>query len=270
MRIALASDLHLEHDGKNCAFHNNGNADVLILAGDVCDLSSFRFDPSGMIEPTRKVEEAHQWFNNVSKEFDRIVWVFGNHEYYDGDLVNAAKEYRSILDQIGVNNVSILENEVLSVGGIDILGCTLWSDFKNRDPQVMWDCQRGMSDYRYITVSGRRLTTEDIADKFDESVNFIRSKILESKVQTIIVTHHQPTWFNAVLEHGHGNINYAYYSELSDIILDNSDRIPYWFSGHTHTNRDDFMDNTRLVTNCRGYYGYETMAYNFSFKYFDL
>ena len=40
MRIALASDLHLEFGDIN--LKNDGNADVLILSGDICTVKVFR------------------------------------------------------------------------------------------------------------------------------------------------------------------------------------------------------------------------------------
>ena len=270
MRFALGSDLHLEHNVDHCPWENTGNADVLILAGDICDLTNIRYDTLNILEPSKRVLETIQWFRNISKEFPLVLWVFGNHEYYEGDLSLARIEYQHFLDHLGIGNIHILDRESYKTGDIEIVGSTLWTNFKNRDPQVMWDCQRGMSDYRYITIDGRRLTAEDIADVHDRHLDYIKTKISQTNHNLVIVTHHQPTWYKVRIEHGMGTINHAYYSEFSDLILDNTDRIPYWFSGHTHTNRDDYLEKTRLVTNCRGYYGYETMANQFNFKYFDM
>lgn len=268
MKFALGSDLHLDQNVLNCPHKNSQGADILILAGDICDLTNIRYDHTGIIETPKRVAETIKWFQRISIEFPLIFWVFGNHEYYEGDLSTARAEYQKFLNECGVSNVIILEDESYTVDGIEIVGSTLWTNFKNRDPQIMWDCQRGMSDYRFITIDGRRLTAQDIADKHDTSIDYIRNKIENTETELVIVTHHQPTWFKAKLEHGVGTINYAYYSEFADLIIDNSKRIPYWLSGHTHTNRDDYLEYTRLVTNCRGYYGYETMANTFDFKYF--
>lgn len=270
MRVALASDLHLEQNQLDCPSENTGNADLLILAGDICDLSMIRYDIHGLIEKSVSVGRTIDWFMNISDEFEQIIWVFGNHEYYDGDLATARNEYQKFLEYHGIKNIRILEDESVVIGNTEIVGSTLWTDFKKRDPQVMWDCQRGMSDYRYIKINGRKLTAEDIADKHDASVQYIKNKVTSSDKDLIIVTHHQPTWFKAKLEHGLGTINHAYYSELCDVIMDNTDKISHWLSGHTHSNRDDYLEKTRLVTNCRGYYGYETMAYDFKFTYFDV
>jgi predicted phosphodiesterase len=256
MKFALGSDLHLEQNIKNCPNRNTQNADVLILAGDICDLSVIR------------APNAIDWFKILSQEFETILWVFGNHEYYEGDLSTAILEYNQFLKQIGVTNIHILDNMGFVIGDIQFVGSTFWTNFKQGDPQIMWDCQRGISDYRYIKIDNRRLTALDILEKHQDCLEYIKRTIQYSDKQLVVITHHQPTWYRAVLEHGMGNLNYAYYSEYSELIMDHTDKIPYWLSGHTHTNRDDMLDNTRLVTNCRGYYGYETMANKFDFKYF--
>jgi predicted phosphodiesterase len=62
MKIAYCSDLHLEFGPLE--LKNEKDADILILAGDICvESSDF---PMG-------------FFENISKEFPLIFYVLGNH-----------------------------------------------------------------------------------------------------------------------------------------------------------------------------------------------
>jgi hypothetical protein len=58
------------------------------------------------------------------------------------------------------------------------------------------------------------------------------------------------------------HMNGAYYSDLSELILDNP-QIKTWVHGHMHNQSDYMIGDTRVVTNPRGYMGYETIANTF-------
>ena len=66
MKIAYCSDLHLEF--ADLILTNDENADVLVLAGDICVAKHF----------TKKLE----FFQKVSEEFPKVLYVIGNHEHY--------------------------------------------------------------------------------------------------------------------------------------------------------------------------------------------
>jgi Icc-related predicted phosphoesterase len=268
MKFALGSDLHLEFNTKNCPYKNKESADVLILAGDITDSSCIKYDVTGIIEPMKITEDQMQWFYNISNEFSKIIWVFGNHEYYHGDISTAKEQYKQFLKNISIDNIQILEDERIEINGINIIGSTLWTNFCNNDPIVRFDCQRIMNDYRKIKISGRKLTSEDIYEKHEKSFKFITESIQDKP--NIIVTHHQPTDRCVQYELGNHNISYAYYSNYFDFILNNTDKINTWVSGHTHSNMDYMIEKTRMITNCRGYYGHEPMVANFELVYFDV
>ena len=61
MRLAIASDIHLEFGSYN--IKNDQNADLLILAGDILPTNTF--------------------LETVSKEFPKTIMIMGNHEFYN-------------------------------------------------------------------------------------------------------------------------------------------------------------------------------------------
>ena len=80
MKLQIVSDLHLEF---NDVTVNNAGADILCLAGDI----SLAKD---LVKDTPKGEKFRQFFNHVSKEFDTVLYIMGNHEHYSGRWNNTA------------------------------------------------------------------------------------------------------------------------------------------------------------------------------------
>jgi hypothetical protein len=76
----------------------------------------------------------------------------------------------------------------------------------------------------------------------------------------VIITHHAPTSVSIADHYKHDRLmNGAYYSDLSDFILDHP-QIKYWTHGHMHNSSDYMVGDCRVICNPRGYFGYETWA----------
>ena len=83
-------------------------------------------------------------------------------------------------------------------------------------------------------------------------LDFIRKSVTESTAENIVVvTHHLPTRQVVAPQHQDSLINSAFATELGDFIA--SSRIDVWIYGHSHTNIDAIVGNTRLVSNQLGY-----------------
>ena len=115
MKIALASDLHLEFG--DIELKNTENADVLVLAGDICVLDHFRY---GNRYSTRYFE----FFERVSKEFPQVIYILGNHEFYDYEIVAAEAKVKECLNHLP--NIHILCDETYNLDGYTFIGGTLW------------------------------------------------------------------------------------------------------------------------------------------------
>jgi hypothetical protein len=63
-------------------------------------------------------------------------------------------------------------------------------------------------------------------------------------------------------EHVNSGLNYAYFSDLDEFILDHP-QIHTWIYGHTHRQAMDKIGNTTLRTNARGY-NFERCARDFN------
>ena len=125
MKIAYGSDLHLEFRGKllenPLPIHNTEGADVLVLAGDIVPYMEAGHSPR---HPIR------QFFDLVTKEFPKVIYIMGNHEHYHGDFDQTKGELKRFLEPY--NNVLFLEKEHVVIGDTAFFGATFWTDMKKQ------------------------------------------------------------------------------------------------------------------------------------------
>lgn len=271
MKIAYCSDLHL--NVKGLIIKNTVDADVLILAGDIVEAAIWKACP-----------EFQQFFDTVSKEFKHVLYVMGNHEHWGWDFLKTSTRLREFLPE----NVILLDTESIEIDGVTFVGSTLWTDMNNEDPLSMIEAGRCMRDYERIMnsnqpvhywteVDGKRvaktrignLTVQDTIDEHKISLEIIKNLITD-KEKVVMITHHAPTRLSIDSDYIDAHLlNGAYVSDLSEFILDNP-QIKFWFHGHTHHKIQYNVGNTLVLTNPRGYYGYEALAYNFDLKTFEI
>lgn len=259
-KFCYASDLHLEFGP--LTINNTENADCLILAGDVVEA----------IELTVKSELSYthidDFFKNISDQFETVVWVAGNHEFYGSSMQRAPKIIKNYLEQHNIGNIKFLQNETIVVKGVPIHCGTLWTNMRNLDQLVMYQATVDMNDYSKIQNQVGEidvlLRPVHTVQEHQRTMQFLDSAIKE---KCIVVTHHAPLY--ACLQYSNGNFGYYYASNLENFILDHP-QIEYWIHGHLHTRKDIDILDTKVTSNCRGYKGYESMANSFQPKYFEV
>ena len=170
MKISYTSDLHLEH--KSITMSNTNNADVLILAGDICVAAKLFEKEDPMIgSPTS--ERFHTFFDNCSKEFKHIIYIGGNHESY---LENINESMPYIKEHLGyIKNLHILDNESIEIDGITFVGSTLWADANNSDPSSLFFMKKAMSDFRVIRNGPIAFSPTDMVELFNKNIAFINN-----------------------------------------------------------------------------------------------
>lgn len=268
-RISITSDVHLEFGQAN--IKNTDGADVLILAGDICIAEDLKRHPEDPIKlekkPSERLISAMQYrdfFRECAKEFNHVVYILGNHEHYDGEIDTS---YNIIKDAMaGISpNIHVLEDEVLEINNVLFLCATMWTDMNKSDGLSAWHCGQNMSDYHVIRVSKdsyRRLRPSDTMGVNFKSRQFfeyiLRQNHNGDKKPVVCVTHHAPTSMS-ISDYYRGDtlMNGAYYTDLSEMILDNPE-IRLWAHGHMHNKSDYMVGDTRVICNPRGYYGEQT------------
>jgi Icc-related predicted phosphoesterase len=258
MKIFVASDIHTEvasrrfdptFDYESLRFDYPSDADVIVLAGDIGEWVN------GL-----------EWARHRFKQ-QEIVYVAGNHEYYDNDL--------AILDELRFKakelNINFLENESVIIKSVRFLGCTLWTDFDCYSHEEITRAWSTMNDYKYIYCrpwwsndqnreEALQLMQLDSLYGFDptdfsptvayllhkRSLNWLQQQLDQPYTgQTVVVTHHAPTL--------RSTDNTAYGSDLTQFIKKNAGKITLWCHGHIHKSVDYEISSVRIVCNARGY-----------------
>jgi len=235
LKIQYCSDLHLE-------FAQNEEyilekpiipvADILILAGDII--------------PFRILDHQQDFFDYVSRNFEFVYWIPGNHEYYHGDIAGRQGQFEEEIR----HNVKLLNNRWVQHGDTRLIFSTLWTRISQEYARSI---ENGMNDFHLIKQGEARFTVVLYNQLFEENMNFIREAVANNESKNcIVITHHVPTFNNYPSEYLGSSLNEAFAVDLNDFI--EAANIDYWIYGHHHRNVSEFeIGKTKLVTNQLGY-----------------
>lgn len=270
MKICVVSDIHMEIGG----FPGNTKyleGDVLVIAGDLTCAGYFSNSPHVRLRSTEY--SAQQ--NNMEKmkrywfpKFKRVFYIMGNHEHYGFDVRLSARTMAAALSC--VSNLKVLDNEAVMFDGVMFIGSTLWTNFNNGDAYDMGRAELIMNDYRRIFIDGGYFCPLDVLDEHKKSLTFIEQTLKDNlTTPTVMITHHGPS-LRCQNTKRHGNeLTHAYCSDLEYLAHDNP-QIRLWCSGHTHDSMDFTVNQTRFVSNQRGYAGYEVGARLFKPRTYEI
>ncbi len=229
MKLRIYSDLHNE-------FHRfnppslDPSIGLVILAGDI-----------------DKKARGIKWANNSFS--CPVVYVCGNHEFYDGHIDHTLQKMRDA----AAGHVHVLENQSLIVNNIRILGTAAWTDFSSTGDQIAasWLAKESMNDFRYIRIGAgyRRLRPDDLITRNKTAKAWLTQELaLPFAGKTVVITHHAP--LPAVIGDKHdGHLTAAYSNDWAELI----EQANLWVFGHTHEAVDVEMAGCRVVSNPRGY-----------------
>ncbi|MFA6403085.1 MAG: metallophosphoesterase [Salinivirgaceae bacterium] len=236
MKVQYASDLHLEFNMNSLHLAKNPlliKGEVLLLAGDITYFNDEFFKD--------------EFFDYVSKNFNEVLIVPGNHEYYYGfNLANHNKPFKKSIRF----NVHYCNNLVQTIDGVDFILTTLWSRL---DRMFIPFIVNGMNDFYKITYKDDTLNATQYNRINEHSIAFLNEAFKTSKSKKrVVVTHHVPTHLCNPSKYVGNLLNSAFVNSLGDMIETNN--IDYWVYGHHHNNLGQVeLGKTRIVTNQLGY-----------------
>jgi predicted phosphodiesterase len=248
MKIKLVSDLHLEFS--DIVIRNDQDCDVLILGGDICVAEYLH-------TTNERTQRFRDFFARCSKEFPHVMYVAGNHEFYNGKFFAGLDYLRE--ECARYDNLYFLECATKVIDDVAFTGGTLWTDLNRHDPLTMHAIEGMMNDYRSIRNDRRnfaRLSSRDTFDRHSQTLEYIKTVVAEQHDRKVVVVgHHSPSPKSLHPEYADDVVvNGAYHSDLSEFILDHP-QIKLWTHGHTHYPYDYMIGSTRIVCNPRGYEG---------------
>ncbi|NQZ09382.1 MAG: metallophosphoesterase [Algicola sp.] len=231
MKVQLLSDLHVEFGEYR---YQSTDADVVILAGDI-----------------HVGEKGIDWAGQIKDK--PVIYVLGNHEYY-------RNTYPKLIDKLkekaAGSNIHVLENDRVTVDGVNFFGCTLWTDFALfGDPRIAgYHCQQMMNDCKRIKrmPTYSKMRSVDIALIHRQSLNWLGDALSQHQGEkNVVVSHHGPS-IESIPEKRRKELTSAgYVSDLCGFIEGYKPNV--WVHGHLHTNSDYQVGDCRVLSNPRGY-----------------
>lgn len=236
MRIQVVSDLHLEfldseHIKDILCDLTNTDSDVLVIAGDL-----------------HIADNLPEILNIIADRTKNVVFVPGNHEYYN----TAPYRAEEILNNISIPNVHVLNNSFWIYEGRRFVGSTLW--FPDNPLAVM----------RYRNV----LTDFKVIEGFDDwvinentfCVNFLKNFVDQDD---IVITHHAPSARSTEPNSETFIGKEFFYTPLDDFIEDAAPKV--WVHGHMHRSRAYDIGDTHVVCNPKGYLDTPNVDFSYNF-----
>lgn len=241
MRIRVLSDLHIDFGG--AVTPQPAGEDVVVLAGDIC-------------EGVAGIEWAVEAFPRTP-----IVFVPGNHEYYEAEMTACLDELRGAALALAPGRLHVLDGQAVVIGGVRFIGATLWTDYRlfgDTEEAVQRAMDRArvrLLDYRRILVKNppgedRFLTPEDTVRLHAPARQFVTLALASGDPrQTVVVTHHGPHPRSVAPQFATDLTSAGFISDLGPLM----GRAAAWIHGHTHVSFDYVQSGTRIVCNPRGY-----------------
>jgi predicted phosphodiesterase len=235
MRINTYSDLHLEF-GSACTLPHEASGDVLILAGDIITLRDY--DPLDQL--------LQRWKKPV-------LYVTGNHEYYTQRPMNEEDDKVKAWLAGTHPHVKLLQDEEVTIGGVNFFGGTMWTDFNGADQRAMEIARSQMNDFRLIRNPDQ--SPFKPIDSVALHQNFV-SKLLiwfgkDMSGPRVVISHNAPV-INPNSKFKDSPLKPAFNSlDMVEVIENYQPAL--WVYGHTHECDDQMIGKTRIISNQLGY-----------------
>lgn len=237
MKIQLLSDIHLELYPYQPELLP---VDLVILAGDI-----------------------HTKGHGVKWAADTfgcpVLYVLGNHEYYQGHLDKTLAKMREEAARTN-GKVTILERDSVVIGDVRFFGAAAWTDFSLHGQRLYsaLDAERVMSDYQKIraTTRHRKLIPSDLIRINEQTRDWLRQALPTPFAgMTVVITHHAPCplsipeWRRKCKD----ELNPAYANDWTGEAFWNPEHVQLWLHGHIHDAVDYIENGVRVVSNPTGY-----------------
>lgn len=264
MLVKVISDIHLETMNRNSKYllekdkNHNEKDIILILAGDITSCYDLK--------------KATYFFEDVSERFKKILYVPGNHEYYNGNIDHIDDFLCDHFNE-NYNNIHYLQMDSMEIDGVMFSGATLWTDIDKGNP-VTETISFKMSDYNmiYMGDDNKKLTVGKTKALNSEHLEFIENTLKEYfYMPNVVITHYSPSYMSVTNEWKGDGLNPFFHNELYEFIKDQQ-WLTLWCHGHIHSTVEYDIGRTRILANPRGYtweYQLENEKYN-PYRVLDL
>ena len=250
-KIDIVSDLHIDQwsskytskypCGKVSEFPfqlKKSDSDYLVVAGDISD----------------NLDDSIKYLNYLSKYYNKILFVDGNHEHVNRYPKLYDKGYINKL----VNNDKLvyLPKNPYRINNTMFIGCCGWWDYNNESSESIKKCSNYFGNW--ITHFSRKENLEfihNVIEKSKEEFNYL-NKLLkrynnDNEIDDIvIVTHTLPDVIysdnNSIVD----NYDCQYNTKFQNLFKYN--KLSKWIFGHTHKQWEGKINGVNIICNPRG------------------
>ena len=210
------------------------NGEILICAGDI------------------ETKGNGPYFLRYAYPNHRIVYTPGNHEYYGSSIESMDDLLRKECEKYDIH---FLQCDSITIEGIQISGCTLWTNFELFGAKTVdrsrIEAERYMRDYLAIYYENK----EEGSVNTDHTIQIHNKHLawLKQQQSDIIVTHHPPSFQGIQDCYKDSLLSAAFASNLDHVVQQSGAK--YWFCGHSHVAKRFKIGQTEVVINSMGYPG---------------
>ena len=253
MELRILSDLHLEFADFKVPHIPGDESRVLILAGDI-----------GIVNKPTQLTEYVAFIRSCCAQFQDVVLIFGNHEYYHGSIVSTERKFLAGFIGGLPTNLHLLDNSSWEKDNVIFLGATLWTSGDRENPLISFHWDR-MSDSHLIRTGttsdpySHRYNFHNMCLEHGYSWNWLRQETKKAKdlgKYVVWVNHHAISNKSVHENYAGDSFNFFYVSpELEEEVIELSPDLV--IHGHTHTSFNYILGEgltPRVICNPRGYY----------------
>jgi hypothetical protein len=167
VRILVFSDLHTEFwKGPNLPYlpplPDPESYDVVVAAGDI-----------GV-----GVRGVDWLINNFDPDVHPIIYVPGNHEYYNNEYHQLNMQLKNLCNGAGIN---LLNPGVYNLGPYTFVGANMWTDFKLKGHMELdaWQLD-GFADFNVIQFNEEKMSKSAMEQINYRELEFVKDAIARS------------------------------------------------------------------------------------------
>jgi predicted phosphodiesterase len=240
MKLWILSDLHIDVNRRRPLLLPDPRPahDAVVVAGDVC----------------QGIGKSLAFIAGEGLNARPVVYVAGNHEFYGRDRHAELEDGRNAA--AGSSDIHLLERDSVMLGGVEFLGCTLWTDYAyfgltGQARAMRWAAQR-LDDHRLIRNGAGLWLPEHCLEEHRASRAWLEERLArDSPCTKVVVTHHAPSRRSVEARYRDDPLTPAFAGNLDGLL----GKARLWVHGHTHAPADYRVAGCRVIANPRGYVG---------------
>lgn len=218
--------------------YENPGCDVLVIAGDL------HVGADNCLHELKEFAKTHE----------HVIYVSGNHEYYKNSIEDFDPKLKLWTKNTNIhflNPGTFTVRDQKTFEGVTFIGATLWTNFGD-DHIAKLTVPQMINDFRLISNNGDRFSADHACALYEYHALCIKGAYSMIPGKKVIVTHFLPDGACTDPQYkNEGLINKYFANNLGEYISDLKDTT--WLFGHTHSNVDITIGNTRCIANPYGY-----------------